>query len=330
MKILVTGGCGFIGYHLLKQLQGREDLTIFSIDNINSYYDVQLKYDRLRDLGLDYNYGDIAKKDNIYFERVDINDLINISAIFSTYTPDIVIHLAAQAGVRYSLENPESYIGNNINGFQNIIDLCREYKVKHFIYASSSSVYGHNQKVPFSVKDTVDSPASLYAATKKSNELVAYTYSHLYNLPTTGLRFFTVYGPWGRPDMAYYIFSDAVRNKSKIKVFNGGEMSRDFTYVDDIVKCIDTIIYTQPKNIYNIYNLGNNNPTSLKTLVSLIEDKFNTELEKEYTKMMPGDVIKTYADITETQRDFNFKPSTSLSEGLDKFVEWYRNYYQMN
>jgi UDP-glucuronate 4-epimerase len=318
MKILVTGAAGFIGYHTIKKLQQYSDISIYGIDNINDYYDVQLKLNRLEDLRL---------VKNTTFEEVDLNNKKLLDKIFKEFKPDIVLHLAAQAGVRYSFENPKSYIDSNITGFNSIIECSTNYKVKHFIYASSSSVYGSNTKIPFSINDRTDNPISLYACTKKMNELTAYNYSHNFNLNTTGLRFFTVYGSWGRPDMSYYIFADAIRKELPIKVYNEGNMSRDFTHISDVVSCIDNIITSKPKKLYSIYNIGNNNPTLLLDFIEIIEKKFGKQIQKQYLELPKGDVIKTYANISETTVDYNYIPKTNIEDGLEEFIEWYRKYY---
>lgn len=323
MKILVTGAAGFIGFHLSNFLLDK-DYQVIGIDNLNDYYDPQLKKDRLKILG-EYS--------NFRFYKVDLKDKKDIDDIFETHKPDYVVNLAAQAGVRYSIENPYAYVDSNLVGFMNILEACRNYPVKHLLYASSSSVYGGNKEVPFSTKHQVDHPVSLYAATKKSNELLAHSYSHLYNIPSTGLRFFTVYGPWGRPDMAYFLFTDLITSGKPIKVFNHGDMQRDFTYIDDIVEGIYKLLDLPPKKTensapYKIYNIGNNAPVNLEKFINVIEDKLDHKAEKIYMDMQPGDVETTYADVTDLMRDTGFKPETSIEEGIAKFVVWYKEYYK--
>jgi UDP-glucuronate 4-epimerase len=322
--IFVTGGAGFIGFHLSKRLL-EKGVSIIGFDNLNDYYDVNLKHSRLEVLKDFDNYsfikGDLANKDEV-------------EEVFNTYNPDIVVNLGAQAGVRYSIENPDAYINSNIIGFFNILEACRHNKVDHLVYASSSSVYGANKKIPFSTEDKVDKPVSLYAATKKSNELMAYTYSHLYGIPATGLRFFTVYGPYGRPDMAYYSFANAILEGKPIKVFNHGDMYRDFTYIDDIVTGIVNILPNPPKKDengapYKLYNIGNNKPEKLMNFIQTLEKCLGKEAIKEFYPMQPGDVYQTYADVTDLMNDFDFKPDTPISVGLAKFVEWYREYYKI-
>ncbi|MDG2274580.1 MAG: NAD-dependent epimerase/dehydratase family protein, partial [Flavobacteriaceae bacterium] len=305
------------------------------IDNINNYYDPKLKFDRLNELGFNEvesklfkNEVQSAKFNSLRFSRIDLVDHESIDNLFKQEQFEVVCNLAAQAGVRYSIENPKAYIDSNISGFLNILEGCRNHKVKHLVYASSSSVYGENKKVPFETTDTVDHPISLYAATKKSNELMAHTYGHLYNFKTTGLRFFTVYGPWGRPDMAYYLFAEAISNNKPIKVFNNGKMERDFTYIDDIVNGVAKII---EKNIdtrehYKIYNIGNNKTQSLQDFIISIEAATGKEAIKEMYPMQAGDVPKTFADISEIIKDFGYKPNTSINKGLKEFIRWYKNY----
>jgi len=333
MKILVTGAAGFIGFHTCLKLvsQGHE---VYGIDNINDYYDPKLKFDRLNELG--FNETEIkpfktevqsAKFNSLRFSRIDLVDHKSIDNLFKQEQFEVVCNLAAQAGVRYSIENPKAYIDSNISGFLNILEGCRNHKVKHLVYASSSSVYGENKKVPFETTDNVDHPISLYAATKKSNELMAHTYGHLYDFKTTGLRFFTVYGPWGRPDMAYYLFAEAISNSQPIKVFNNGEMERDFTYIDDIVNGVTKII---EKNIdsrehYKIYNIGNNKTESLKDFIAIIEKAMDQKAIKEMYPMQQGDVPKTFANISELIKDFGYWPDTDINLGLQKFVDWYKN-----
>lgn len=322
-KVLVTGAAGFIGFHLSRRLLG-EGIAVVGIDNLNDYYDVRLKEARLSIL---------KESSDFVFYRENIADKNVIMDIFEKQKPDIVVNLAAQAGVRYSISNPDVYVESNLIGFYNILEACRKYPVEHLLFASSSSVYGNQKKVPFSTEDNVDKPISFYAATKKSNELMAFTYSHLYGIKTTGLRFFTVYGPYGRPDMAYFSFAEKISNGEEIKVFNNGDMWRDFTYIDDIVEGIFRMLEKAPKpdeegNCYKIYNIGNNKPEKLMYFIELLEEKLNKKAKKLYLPMQPGDVYQTYADISELQEDFGFEPKTSLEEGLDRFVEWYLKEYK--
>jgi UDP-glucuronate 4-epimerase len=323
-KILITGSAGFIGFHLARKLLS-ERQTIIGIDNINDYYDTSLKENRLNILK-QYN--------NFTFIEGNIADKQTVKNLFEKYNPQIVVNLAAQAGVRYSIINPDKYIESNIVGFFNILEACRYNKIEHLLYASSSSVYGNQQKTPFSTTDNVDHPISLYAATKKSNELMAYTYSHLYGIPTTGLRFFTVYGPWGRPDMAYFSFTNKILNGESIKVFNNGDLYRDFTYIDDIVQGVFNMLLCPPKPDETgckakVYNIGNNKPEKLMYFIETLEKAIGLTAKKEYLSMQAGDVYQTYADVDELQKDFNFKPSTKLEDGLNKFVEWYKDYYKL-
>jgi len=332
-KILVTGAAGFIGFHMSKLLLEKGHHVI-GIDNMNDYYEPQLKEDRLALL---------VAYSNFVFYKKDIKDKVELDRIFIEHRPAYVIHLAAQAGVRYSITNPYAYVDSNLIGFMNVLEACRNYPVKHLIYASSSSVYGGNKVVPFSTHHNVDHPVSLYAATKKSNELMAHTYSHLYNIPTTGLRFFTVYGPWGRPDMAYFSFTKDMMAGNPIKVFNKGEMERDFTYVDDIVEGIHKLLDCIPKaqtnwdesidNLstsfapYKLYNIGNNSPVKLMRFIEVLEALLETEAEKVFMDMQLGDVLRTYADVSDLEKDIGFKPDTTIEEGLSKFVKWYKKYY---
>ena len=332
MKILVTGAAGFIGFHLIKKLLDNK-YYIVGIDNINDYYDVDLKNDRIKILG------ENSSADIFTFIKLDLADREAMSTLFSNYNFDIVINLGAQAGVRYSIENPNAYIDSNVVGFLNVLEGCRHTEVKHLIYASSSSVYGMNIKQPFSTKDCVDFPISLYAATKKSNELMAHSYSHLYNIPTTGLRFFTVYGPYGRPDMAYFSFTKKILAGEEIDVFNNGEMQRDFTYIDDIVEGIIRIIdkvpspqispITTANAPYKIYNIGNNQPVTLRRFITAIESACGEEAKENLLPMQLGDVPITYADIDELVNDVGFKPKTSIEDGIAKFVAWYKQYYSV-
>lgn len=350
MKILVTGSAGFIGAALSKRLL-REGHKVVGIDILNDYYDPDLKIARLRDCGLPIrSLSDIAiaqsvsnSDDSYRFIRLDIADTAEIARLFEEEKFDVVVNLAAQAGVRYSIQNPAAYIHSNIDGFLNILEGCRHTGVRHLVYASSSSVYGLNGKVPFSEHDGIAHPVSLYAATKKSNELMAHCYSMLYSIPTTGLRFFTVYGPWGRPDMSPFLFMDAIFNDRPIKVFNKGNMLRDFTYIDDIVEGIARIIHVIPQGSdvwdgenpdpavspapYRIYNIGNSQPVKLMDYIECIERSVGKEACKEYLPMQPGDVYQTYADSSALAEATGFKPSTPLQEGIDKTVEWYRNQF---
>lgn len=324
-KILITGAAGFIGFHLAKRLL---DLgtTVLGLDNLNDYYDVNLKESRLRILK-DYPC--------FTFVRGDLADADTVNKQFKMFQPDIVVNLAAQAGVRYSIDHPRSYIDSNIIGFFNILEACRHHTVEHLLFASSSSVYGNQQKTPFSTSDNVDYPISLYAATKKSDELMAYTYSHLYGIPATGLRFFTVYGPYGRPDMAYFKFANKIRKGEPIQIYNHGDMYRDFTYVDDIVTGIEHMLCNPPKanelgDLYKVYNIGNHKPEQLMHFIEVLEQALGQKAEKEYLPMQPGDVYQTYADVTDLQKDFDFKPETTIEEGLGKFAVWYKKYYDLN
>ncbi|HED17734.1 MAG TPA: NAD-dependent epimerase [Gammaproteobacteria bacterium] len=335
MKILVTGAAGFIGMHLSERLLERGD-EVVGIDNLNDYYDVQLKYDRLKKL---------EGYDRFTFIKMEIADRDAMQTLFEEQAFDRVMNLAAQAGVRYSLINPHAYVDSNLIGFVNILEGCRHTKVKHLVYASSSSVYGANTNMPFSAHDSVDHPVSLYAATKKSAELMAHTYSHLYNLPTTGLRFFTVYGPWGRPDMSPSLFAGAILRGESIDVFNEGKMQRDFTYIDDIVegvvRVIDKVAESDPEfdtsasdpsysyAPYRIYNIGNNEPVELMTFIETIEEAIGKKAQKNMMGMQNGDVVATYANIDELNNAVGFRPSTQLSEGIPKFIKWYREYHKL-
>lgn len=318
----ITGAAGFIGFYLSKRLleAGEE---VIGLDNMNDYYEVSLKEERLRIL---------KEMSGFTFIKGDLADKELIMDIFKNYQPDVVVNLAAQAGVRYSIDNPDAYIQSNLVGFFNILEGCRYYPVKHLVYASSSSVYGGNTKVPFCVEDQVDKPVSLYAATKKSNELMAYSYSKLYGIKLTGLRFFTVYGPMGRPDMAYFKFAKKIMNGESIQIYNNGDMMRDFTYVDDIVTGIVNILGKPPVEdelgaCYKIYNIGNNQPEKLMDYISTLEKCLGREAKKEFLPMQPGDVYQTYADVSNLERDFGFKPCTTIEEGLGKFAEWFLPYY---
>lgn len=329
--ILVTGSSGFIGSNLCIRLLNDYDYRVIGIDNHNDYYDVNLKeyrLDKIRKLNKDF-----------IFIKGDISDKSFIDKVFSDYKIDIVINLAAQAGVRYSIDHPDVYIESNIIGFYNILEVLRSHPVEHLIYASSSSVYGGNTKVPFSENDKVDNPVSLYAATKKTNELLAYTYSHIYGIKATGLRFFTVYGPAGRPDMAYFSFTNKLINNEKIKIFNYGKCQRDFTYVTDITEGIVRIINNGPINDYNLYNIGNNHPENLMDFVytlanslikyGILDNNFNIDEHMELVPMQPGDVVTTYADTSLLEKDYGYKPNTSLKDGLDSFAKWYKEYYKI-
>lgn len=342
MKILVTGAAGFIGFHLSTLLLSRGHQVI-GIDNINDYYDVNLKYARLNELGVEkqsavefLNETISVKNKNFIFIRVNLEDRDCINQLFEKNKFDVVCNLAAQAGVRYSIENPQAYVDSNIVGYVNLLEACRNTKVKHLVYASSSSVYGLNTKIPFSTEDVVDTPISLYAASKKSNELMAHTYSHLFDFATTGLRFFTVYGPWGRPDMAAYLFAEGIRNNEPIKVFNHGNMERDFTYVGDIVEGVMRIIEgevdTRKKNkeLYKVYNIGNNNSVKLTDYIKNIEKRLGKKAEKIMMDMQPGDVAKTWADVSDLIKDYNYKPSTSIEKGVSKFISWYKEYNKLD
>lgn len=324
MKVLVTGSAGFIGFHVCKALlaQGK---SVVGIDNLNNYYDPALKQGRLEQL---------LPAANFDFSKLDLTSREEVHHLFSEAKPQIVVHLAAQAGVRYSLEDPFSYVDNNLVAFANVLEGCRHQNVEHLVYASSSSVYGANTKVPFSIDDNVDHPISLYAATKKANELMAHSYSHLYNLPTTGLRFFTVYGPWGRPDMAYFSFTNSILLGKPIKVFNHGKMRRDFTYIDDVVEGIIRVLNHIPQKSsasapYRLYNIGNHSPVALDEFIETLETCLGKQAEKVFLPMQPGDVIETYADVDSLVADVGFAPNTPLMAGLKKFVDWYRDFYQL-
>ena len=321
---LVTGAAGFIGFFLSKALLDKGEQVI-GLDNLNDYYEVSLKESRLAVL---------KKYENFQFYRADLADKEAVFAIFKQHLPAVVVNLAAQAGVRYSIENPDAYISSNIEGFFHILEACRHYPVEHLVFASSSSVYGGNKKVPFSTEDQVDKPVSLYAATKKSNELMAYAYSKLYGIPLTGLRFFTVYGPMGRPDMVYFKFAKKIMAGEPIQIYNHGDMRRDFTYIDDIVAGIEKILCHPPGKdengaAYKIYNIGNNKPEKLMDYISVLEGCLGKEAKKEFLPMQPGDVYETYADVTDLMRDFDFKPSTTIEEGLSRFAEWFLDYYKV-
>ncbi|WP_273701982.1 NAD-dependent epimerase [Acetomicrobium sp.] len=332
---MITGAAGFIGFHLAKFMLERRYFVV-GLDNLNSYYDPKLKEDRL-DILRTYN--------NFVFYRADLKEKPAVEEVFAACKPEYVVNLAAQAGVRYSLENPYAYVDSNLVGFVNVLEACRSYPVKHLLFASSSSIYGGNKTVPFSTEHNTDHPVSLYAATKKANELMAHTYAHLYGIPSTGVRLFTVYGPWGRPDMAYFSFTRDILAGVPIKVFNHGRMSRDFTYIDDVVKALYHLIDLTPKPNpdwnekagpisesfapYKIYNLGNNSPVELSRFIAVLENCLGKKAQKVYLDMQPGDVIMTYADVADLEKAIGFKPETPIEEGLAKFVEWYRKYYKV-
>ena len=334
MKVLVTGVAGFIGYHLAQRLIA-EDIQVYGIDNLNDYYDVKLKKDRLAQL---------HPQAKFTFEFLDLAERDRMLQMFEEQKFDYVINLAAQAGVRYSLQNPFAYVDTNMAGFVNLLEGCRHTQVKHLVFASSSSVYGANTKVPFAVTDNVDHPISLYAASKKANELFAHVYSHLYNLPTTGLRFFTVYGPWGRPDMAYFKFVKAIQEGKPIDVYNFGKMKRDFTYIDDVIEGVFRVMSKPPQGNsdastncsetstsnapYKLYNIGNNSPVELMTFIEVIEKAVGKTAQKNLLPMQPGDVPCTYADVDALIKDVGFKPGTTIDEGIYHFVDWYQDYYK--
>ena len=339
MKILVTGAAGFIGFHLSKRLL-EEGHSVIGLDNINNYYDTGLKYARLTELGIDKvavdTYGSMVRStlySELGFINIDIADREALPKLFDGEEFGIVCNLAAQAGVRYSLENPEAYIDSNIVGFANLLECCRNHEIEHLVYASSSSVYGLNKEIPFKVTDSVDHPISLYAASKKSNELMAHTYSHLFGLRTTGLRFFTVYGPWGRPDMAMFLFTKAILEGKPIQVFNNGNLERDFTYIDDIIEGVNRIIndvHTKEYDkdtLYNIYNIGNNKSIKLLEFIKAIEERLGRKSKKVMLEMQPGDVEKTWANVDSLIRDYNYKPITSIQDGVSSTIDWYFKYY---
>lgn len=346
-KILITGVAGFIGFHVAKALVLKSN-EVIGIDNLNNYYDVSLKVSRLAELGIkqsEFEYNRQYKNDNFSFTKLDISDQKNIERLFDKHKFDIVINIAAQPGVRYSLINPYAYSESNLVGFLNILEGCRKAEVEHLVFASSSSVYGLNAKIPYSTKDNVDHPISLYAATKKSNELMAHSYSHLYSIPVTGLRFFTVYGEWGRPDMSYFLFTKAIFEGKEINVFNDGRMERDFTYIDDIVNGILKVVDYPPKaNLYwdnsnqdpsvssapyKLYNIGNNKPVKLLDFISEIEKAIGKKAKYNFLPMQPGDVLKTWADISELQNDFGYNPKTQIETGIPKFIKWFKEFYKI-
>ena len=350
MKILVTGTAGFIGYHLAKKMFYEGDEFV-GLDALNDYYDIRVKYGRLNDTGVDHEsleYGKVlqsSKYDNYKFVKMNLEDKDSIDKLFKEEKFDRVCNLAAQAGVRYSLVNPMAYIESNIVGFTNILEACRHNDIEHLAYASSSSVYGLNESMPFSTSDNVDHPVSLYAASKKSNELMAHCYSHLFGLPTTGLRFFTVYGPWGRPDMALFLFTKAILEDKPIDVFNYGEMKRDFTYVDDIVEGVVRVIDNPPlgnlawtgekpdpstsKAPFKVYNIGNSSPVKLMDFIGAIEKSLGKEAEKNMLPIQPGDVPATWADVSDLTEDLDYKPDTSIEHGVEQFIKWYREFYSV-
>jgi UDP-glucuronate 4-epimerase len=332
-NVLVTGAAGFIGFQLSRRLLN-EGIPVTGVDNLNPYYDVQLKKDRLDQL---------LSSDDFTFVNLDLADRKALASLFENNHFDIVVNLAAQAGVRYSLKNPDAYVDSNLVGFVNILEGCRHHKIKHLVFASSSSVYGANTKMPFSVHHNVDHPVSLYAATKKANELMAHTYSHLYGIRCTGLRFFTVYGPWGRPDMALFLFTKAILEDKPIRVFNHGEMQRDFTYIDDIIEGVVRVMARLPESNpdwrgeapdpgtsyapYKVYNIGNNNPVKLLEFIEEIENALGLKAKKEFVDLQPGDVVATYADVDDLIQDVGFKPATPIATGIRRFVDWYQEYF---
>jgi len=337
MKILVTGAAGFIGYHLCEQLLAAGH-NVFGLDNLNDYYDVNLKMDRLKQLGI-HNVTENATTistihgEKFQFIKLNLEDRENLPELFKVQAFDSVCNLAAQVGVRSSIENPLVYVDSNVVGFINLLECMRHSGIKKFVYASSSSVYGMNEKIPFATDDNVDHPISLYAATKKSNELMAYTYSHLFGIQTIGLRFFTVYGPWGRPDMAMFLFTDAILHDKPIKVFNNGELYRDFTYVDDIVNGVISALLQQPNEptaLYELYNIGNNKPVKLLDFISQIEKHTGKKAIKQMLPMQAGDVERTWADMELLKKRYSYNPSTAVSDGIQKFIDWYKAYYQYN
>jgi UDP-glucuronate 4-epimerase len=335
-NVLVTGVAGFIGFHLTRRLL-KDGYQVVGVDNLNPYYDVALKEARLEAL---------KDESNFIFIKMDLTDRNQLGALFSRQAFDVVVNMAAQAGVRYSIENPYAYVDSNLVGFVNLLECCRHHSVKHFVFASSSSVYGANTTMPFSVHHNVDHPVSLYAATKKANELTAHTYSHLYRLPSTGLRFFTVYGPWGRPDMALFLFTRAILEDQPIKVYNHGKMQRDFTYIDDIIEGVVRVMGKLPEANphwngaapdpgtssapYKIYNIGNNNPVELIKFIEVIEAALGKRAQKEFMDLQPGDVVATYADVDDLMQDVGFKPATPIEVGVERFVEWFKDFYGYN
>ena len=335
-QILVTGAAGFIGYHLCEALI-KQGHNVIGLDNINDYYDVNLKYARLSELGIQKEAATVFTEISIstlhgpkmQFIRLNLENREALPKLFKTFNFDMVCNLAAQGGVRYSIENPEAYIDSNINGFLNILECCRHHNVKRLVYASSSSVYGNSDDTPFKETANVDAPISLYAATKKSNELMAHTYSHLYNFETIGLRFFTVYGPWGRPDMAMFLFTDAIINNKPIKVFNNGNLSRDFTYIDDITSGVVNTLVKESKNasLYKLYNIGNGSPVQLLDFIESLEKELDINAIKNLLPMQAGDVYQTFADTTSLEQDYNYKPQIEVDRGIKEFVSWYKEFY---
>jgi len=337
MKILVTGAAGFIGYHLVKTLI-KDNHQVIGLDNINDYFSTNLKFDRLNELGINkdnavefHNFSISNLFQNFKFIRMNLEDRENLSKLFKDQKFDVVCNLAAQPGVRYSIENPETYIDSNIVGFLNILECCRNHNIKKLVYASSSSVYGDNEKIPFEEIDNTDKPISLYAATKKSNELMAHAYSHLFKLNTIGLRFFTVYGSWGRPDMAYYLFANAIVNDSPIKVYNNGDLSRDFTHIDDIVIGVKSALLSDSstKNLYELYNIGNNKPVMLTKFIETIEKYLDKKSIKKMLPIQDGDVKKTWASISKIKKHYNFQNNVSLDKGIKEFINWYKVYHKV-
>jgi UDP-glucuronate 4-epimerase len=336
-KILVTGAAGFIGYHTCEALV-KQGHHVVGLDNLNDYYDTNLKFSRLHELGIEKKAAAFFSKisdsmlhgSDMQFIRLNLEDRIQLPALFKKFKFDMVCNLAAQAGVRYSIENPEAYINSNITGFLNVLECCRHHNIKRLVYASSSSIYGNSDKTPFEETANVDKPISLYAATKKSNELMAHTYSHLYNIETIGLRFFTVYGPWGRPDMAMFLFTDAIINNKPIKLFNNGDLSRDFTYIDDIVEGVVNSLITDSKNtsLYKLYNIGNGQPVKLLDFIASLEQVLGITAIKNRLPMQAGDVHQTYANTTNLERDYNYKPQITVDKGIQEFVLWYKSFYK--
>lgn len=336
--VLVTGAAGFIGYHLCETLL-KQGHFVIGLDNINDYYEVTLKYARLHQLGIEKESASVFLKNSestlhgsrMQFIRMNLEDRIELPKLFKSYNVDIVCNLAAQAGVRYSIENPEAYIDSNINGFLNVLECCRHHNVKRLVYASSSSVYGNTDKIPFEETTNVDLPISLYAATKKSNELMAHTYSYLYKIETIGLRFFTVYGPWGRPDMAMFLFTDAILNNKPIDVFNNGNLSRDFTYIDDVVQGVISTLLKDSKNsnLYKLYNIGNGKPVQLLDFIESLEKVLDITATKNMLPMQDGDVYQTFASTSKLEHDFEYKPQTKVDDGINEFVKWYNNFYNI-
>jgi UDP-glucuronate 4-epimerase len=339
-NILITGSAGFIGFHLVKMLLNSPQYNIIGLDNLNSYYDTRIKLDRLEELGISpyelHNNSLIEshKYKNFSFIKLDLIEMQSLTALFDNYRFSIICNLAAQPGVRYGIENPRAFIDSNLIGFFNLIECCRNHEIEHFIYASSSSVYGLNEKIPFSVEDRTDEPASLYAATKKSNELIAHSYSYLFDIPITCLRFFTVYGPWGRPDMAMFKFTDAIIKGEKITIYNNGNMERDFTYVDDVTNIISRImdkgfIDKNTKVRHNTYNIGHNQPVKLMKFIELIEKELNIKAIKEYKPLQAGDIIRTWANCDSTINDYGFSEYTNVETGIKQFIDWFKSYFKI-